>query len=267
MKIRGIDFVIGFWVFENSGGMLFDSTFEDFDELNAWLASHKDDFDTESCHIEWGFLEASDGETGSICGCWTRDSFEPFDEDEMGERTGSEEDLLFEQWDEATNVELLSRDELVALNCAVGDRFDRPDSQEYVRVCPRCFSPAGDCACGDGGLAPIQVDASIAEALRTLNQKGYVTSYSCGGHVMRHPDGRYGTDGVYVALRGWRDSLAAPKGGHFWKKGQVVRIDARESFGTREECEAFLREAWGSLLEWASGLEEDAETFEFLDDE
>lgn len=51
-------------------------------------------------------------------------------------------------------------------------------------VCPRCFHKLPDCTC-PGSTPPYQIlwiDENIQEHVRILNEKGYLTEYSCESH-------------------------------------------------------------------------------------
>lgn len=71
-------------------------------------------------------------------------------------------------------------------------------------VCFKCMKPEDECTCVQSHL--IEIDSNCIDIVKELNQKGYQTVFSCGGHA------EYDHNFTYVAIKNFDIKLGLPKG-------------------------------------------------------
>jgi hypothetical protein len=100
----------------------------------------------------------------------------------------------------------------------------------------------------------VQIDASILPAVKELNEKGYRTAWSCGGHVYpTQEDGQVKMDGIYLSFKKRYDFASVPKGARYWKMGLSINFKPPYG-GTEDEYLAYLEEARSALADWVRSL-------------
>ena len=114
-------------------------------------------------------------------------------------------------------------------------------SKNYV--CPICFNQIQNCTCIYPSYNLIMVDNRVQEAVRVLNQKGYITVDSCEGHFENI------VPNTYISFVNKIQS--APAG--FNNEGKVVRKIYHCS--SKNVFEKEKREAIKNLTDWANNLE------------
>ena len=113
-------------------------------------------------------------------------------------------------------------------------------SKNYV--CPICFNQIQNCTCICPPYTLIMVDNGIQEAVRSLNQKGYITVDSCEGHFENI------LPNTYISFE--QRIETCPVG--FNNEGKVIRKIYNCSSKTAFEKEK--REALKNLNTWANNL-------------
>lgn len=121
----------------------------------------------------------------------------------------------------------------------------------HIMVCPECFKR--NC---NHGHEKIEIDESMEEILRTLNNKNYKTLYHCGGHVCN------GFIQIYVMFCGFVNfgynvATDIGKGWKYDSKNNMIEyyIDNKHYRGMSIESRVNVIESkQKELLDWANSL-------------
>lgn len=100
----------------------------------------------------------------------------------------------------------------------------------------------------------INIDKGIQEHVRILNDKGYLTEYSCESHDPR--------DNIYIMLYGKYDSVVntpAPNGFKYIKSTKIIEHSYDKKI-SMEDFEAEKKMCLDNLLEWCKSLPERIDT-------
>lgn len=254
LVIEDIEFAIKLW-FEDECNRAVDGEeyiFEDFPSFNAWLEEHYLDWNYLDWDAYWDFVEVSGGEVGSIGGEIALDLLAPLDDDEIKDAIDEQKKHI------AWGVEHASEKrefDFTSLRVAkTPPQSKEIPLEDFVYVCPNCIQPLTECRCSHYPWVAVQIDASILPAVKELNEKGYRTAWSCGGHVYpTQEDGQVKMDGIYLSFKKRYDFASVPEGARYWKMGLSINFKPPYG-GTEDEYLAYLEEARSALADWVRSL-------------
>lgn len=131
-----------------------------------------------------------------------------------------------------------------------------------IWVCPICFCESCFHDCDD--FDKIEIDASMQEILKILNDKGYKTQYHCGGHVNK----KYQNNFIQIYIRFWYginfslDEMNSVGDGWVWDFHHnandldfIIKPEIRKNM-TEDEVVKLLEKKHKELLNWANKLKE-----------
>lgn len=116
-------------------------------------------------------------------------------------------------------------------------------------VCPNCFNTLDDCRCELRPYSLIMIDNGIQEHIRTLRNKGYVTTGCCESHEDI-------CISIYISFNinyGFGTTIPLPEGFKFNKKKNAIIYDFNRKL-SREEIETEKKNKLDALLEWCKNL-------------
>lgn len=119
-------------------------------------------------------------------------------------------------------------------------------------VCSVCFNPLNKCQCQYQPYQLYWIDKPLQDIIKTLNEKGYRTAYSCAGHYI---DGNTRTD-TYITFAFPYEFMELPQGFQYSKRDKTIRhiYDL-----TLLDCENFNKvqlEILSNLNTWVKNLRE-----------
>ena len=121
-------------------------------------------------------------------------------------------------------------------------------------VCPNCFRQLEVCQCTCRPLYLIHVDFEIQECVRVLNEKGYITQYSCSSHLEEYQ--RCGFSEMYLYIVNWIElGNTCPEGFKKDKKNNIFRYHYSKKL-TDEEFIKEKNKQLNHLLNWCKRLPE-----------
>ena len=125
----------------------------------------------------------------------------------------------------------------------------RKQKDDFAYICPHCFRELDDCRCSTYPYHLVQIDKAILIPIRILNQKGYITTACCGGHI----DGLLCTE-IYIAFRDEHNFIKnIPEGAAYRKTDKSVFFDCSDKINSKE-FEEFQEKCIGKLVAWANSL-------------
>lgn len=116
-------------------------------------------------------------------------------------------------------------------------------------VCPNCFHTLDDCECELRPYSLIMIDNGIQEHIRTLRNKGYITTGCCESHEDI-------CISIYISFNinyGFGTTIPLPEGFKFNKKKNAIIYDFNRKL-SREEVETEKKNKLDALLEWCKNL-------------
>ena len=116
-------------------------------------------------------------------------------------------------------------------------------------VCPNCFNTLDNCECELRPYNLIMIDSGIQEHIRTLRNKGYVTTGCCESHEEI-------CISIYISFNmdyGFGTIIQLPEGFKFNKKKNAIIYDFNRKL-SREEIEVKKKNKLTALLEWCKNL-------------
>ena len=245
MEIDGVEHGLLLLVTDEDGNTVVEENFPGLEELNERL----DELWEDDRSFEWeaalSFVEIADGVYGPHSIEHPLDDFLPIDELELEEFVSDEMAIreefkeMFAAEAEHTRIEYRERAE---------DSPRKEDSlEEIAYVCPRCLEELHDCVCDHYPFYLIQIDRKMLPIIRTLNQKGYVTSSCCAGHVRSKSN-------IHVQFADPYDFASEiPEGATYWKGKRAVDFGLLDQ-PSDEEYLVHQRRALAALLSWAESL-------------
>ena len=182
MIIDGIEYALRFWVEDEDGALVCDEVFSSFDEMNVFLKAARHDEKYDGLTAQFSPVEVINGQPDEsvrfiyeICPIMDLepDEIEDFYYDiesdfqaskEMGKEFGK--NTLFVPREDADDYE-----------------SKKKHRNEFTYICPFCFREIDDCRCSCYSYYLVQIDTLLVPVIRTLNQKGYITTACCSGHI------------------------------------------------------------------------------------
>lgn len=116
-------------------------------------------------------------------------------------------------------------------------------------VCPNCFNTLENCVCELRPYHLIMIDSGVQEHIRTLRNKGYITTGCCESHEDI-------CISIYISFNidyGFGKTISLPEGFKFNKNKNAIIYDFNRKLSVDKiatEKEKKLRE----LLEWCKNL-------------
>lgn len=118
-------------------------------------------------------------------------------------------------------------------------------------VCPNCFYTMDKCVCEVyPAYSATWIDKGIQEHIRILNEKNYLTSYSCESHSNK--------DSIYISFYGdygIGENVSVPDGFKYVKRRKTMEYNYKNNISMKE-FEREKEKALGILLEWCKSLPE-----------
>jgi len=149
---------------------------------------------------------------------------------EMAERYG--EDTKFEPHEDADDYE-----------------SKRKHRNEFTYICPYCFRELDDCRCATYPYHLVQIDKLILPVIRTLNQKGYITTACCSGHLEESH-----CVSIYIAFKEEYDfGSNIPAGAAYGKTGRTLSYNGLDKMNVEERAK-FQKECIEKMTAWADAL-------------
>ena len=245
MEIDGVEHGLILLVTDEDGNTVVEENYPGLEELNERLDEIWEDDRSFEWEASLSFVEIADGAYGPrsaehpLCG------FVPLDEWELEELISDELEIraefkeLFSAGAEHARIEYRGR--------TGGPSRKEERIEEIAYVCPNCLEELCDCACSFYPYYLIQIDRGMLPIIRTLNQKGYVTSSCCAGHV-------WNKSNIHVQFaEPYAFASKIPEGAIYWKRDRAVDFGLLEQ-PSDEDCLAHQRRALAALLEWAESL-------------
>lgn len=116
-------------------------------------------------------------------------------------------------------------------------------------VCPTCFHTLNNCECDLRPYSLIMIDNGIQEHIRTLRNKGYITTGCCESHEDI-------CISIYISFNtnyGFGTTIQLPEGFKFNKNKNAIIYDFNRKL-SREEIEERKKNKLIELLEWCKNL-------------
>lgn len=116
-------------------------------------------------------------------------------------------------------------------------------------VCPTCFHTLNNCECDLRPYSLIMIDNGIQEHIRTLRNKGYITTGCCESHEDI-------CISIYISFNtdyGFGTTIQLPEGFKFNKNKNAIIYDFNRKL-SREKVEEKKRNKLIELLEWCKNL-------------
>lgn len=243
MKIDGVEHGFLLLVEDEDGNTIVAENFPGIEELNARL----DELCEDDRHFEWdatlSFVEIADGIYGARSVEHPLNPFLPLEDWEL-------EELICDELDIRAEFKAMFSDE--AEHARINYRRDEVSSkkgtlEEIAYVCPYCLEELCGCVCISYPYYLIQIDREMLPIIRTLNQKGYVTTSCCAGHVRDKGN-------IHVQFAEPYDfAVNIPEGATYWKGKRAVDFELLDH-PSDEDYLAHQGHALTSLLEWADSL-------------
>lgn len=245
MEINGVEHGLLLLVTDEDGNTVVEENYPGLEELNERL----DELWEDDRSFEWeaalSFVEIADGVYGPhsiehpLCG------FISLDESELEELISDELEIraefkeLFSAEAEHTRIKYRGGEG--------GSSRKKERIEEIAYVCPYCLEELCDCTCNSYPYYLIQIDREMLPIIRTLNQKGYVTSSCCAGHVRSKSN-------IHVQFADLYDFASEiPEGATYWKGKRAVDFGLLDQ-PSDEEYLAHQQRALTALLSWAESL-------------
>lgn len=116
-------------------------------------------------------------------------------------------------------------------------------------VCPTCFHTLNNCECDLRPYSLIMIDNGIQEHIRTLRNKGYITTGCCESHEDI-------CISIYISFNtnyGFGTTIQLPEGFKFNKSKNAIIYDFNRKL-SRAEVEEEKKNKLMALLEWCKNL-------------
>lgn len=116
-------------------------------------------------------------------------------------------------------------------------------------VCPNCFNTLDNCQCELRPYSLIMIDSGIQEHIRTLRNKGYITTGCCESH-------KEICISIYISFNtdyGFGTIIKLPDGFKFNKNKNAIIFDFNKKLSI-EEMESEKKNKLAALLEWCKNL-------------
>lgn len=121
--------------------------------------------------------------------------------------------------------------------------------EDITYICPYCFRELDDCRCSNYSYYLVQIDKLLVPVIRTLNQKGYITTACCSGHLEESH-----CVSIYIAFKDEHDfGSNLPAGAIYRKTDRMVEYRGPDQMDKVERAQ-FQRECITNLTAWANAL-------------
>jgi len=248
MIINNIEYAIRLWIDDESDETILDEVFGTLEEMNDFIEGTWRDPQYEDLTAKFSPVEVINGEPEeSVRFIYEISPYMPLDpseiEDyfcefeeafreskEMAERYG--EDTKFEPHEDADDYE-----------------SKRKHRNEFTYICPYCFRELDDCRCATYPYHLVQIDKLILPVIRTLNQKGYITTACCSGHLEESH-----CVSIYIAFKEEYDfGSNIPAGAAYGKTGRTLSYNGLDKMNVEERAK-FQKECIEKMTAWADAL-------------
>lgn len=247
MLINDIDFAIRFWIENEDGKEIADKVFSDLYEMNEYIKATWADDAFEGVTASFSPVEIINGEPEeAVTFVFEIYPYMELEEDEIQEylesitEAYSESNRITDRGNETRLIPLKESDNFIDKKVFL---------KEIVYVCPHCFRELEDCRCEHYPYFLVQIDRLILPVIKTLNQKGYITTSCCGGHA----NSTYCCS-IYIAFENehnFEDNL--PEGSYYSKSARTLNFKLQKDV-TVDEFLPFQKECLEKLARWAEEL-------------
>lgn len=248
MIINDIEYAIRFWVETEDGEEIADEVFQDLNEMNKYIKRTWKDprfFDVKATFSPVEVINGKPEEAVTFL-------FEIFpylelDEDEI-------EDYLSDIQDAYDEAEALGKHcgkETKFIPSGEAENYEEKKTclAEISYICPHCYRELNDCRCSEYPYYLVQIDKLMVPIIRTLNNKGYITTACCSGHADIH----HGLT-IYVEFEKEHNfGTNMPKGSVYAKTGRTVSYPFDPDI-EKEEFIVFQKECIEKFTAWAENL-------------
>ena len=244
--INDIEYCLGLYTMSDDGFPDFESYFDDFHALNAFIRNHADDTKYLERQMCYAFLEIIDGEPGAFS--WVNYiEWREFSEEQMQAEINNYIEDVKDNAEHWAKVDEFSK-EIHYREDGVDYRKKQHHLKDITYVCPSCIREVADCRCACYPYYLVQIDKLMVPIIHELNSKGYKTTGCCAGH----PDeDEFTTTGIYIAFAEDYDFDNFPEGAKYSKSKHTLQFQPPENC---ENLEDFQRETLWKIEDWAEML-------------
>lgn len=248
MTIREIEYAIRFWVEDYDGNEIAEEVFYDLCEMNEYIRRTWRTEEYECAEAKFSPVEIINGvPEKAITFEFTISPYMELEDEEL-------EDLM------ADIIECFEDAEEMGRNCGNNTKFTpaieaddflakRSTLPDYAYICPHCYYELTECRCSGYPYYLVQVDKHMVPVVRLLNQKGYITTACCAGHL----DNLRGRT-IYIAFdKEHKFENSLPVGAEYAKTGRCVQYRIPEEM-TGSEFVPFQSECIERFMKWADSL-------------
>lgn len=250
MIINDIEYAIRFWIDDEDDETILDEVFGTLEEMNEFIEKIWTDPQYEDLTAKFSPVEVINGEPEeAVRFIYEISPLMPLEPSEI-------EDYLCDiEADFSASAEMAERFGEDTKFTPKEDTADyeskRKHRDEFTYICPHCFRELDDCRCATYPYHLVQIDKLIVPLVRTLNQKGYITTACCSGHI----DEQHCCS-IYLAFKDeYNFGSNIPAGAAYGKTGRTLSYNGLDQM-TREERIKFQAECIAKLTAWADALPE-----------
>lgn len=248
MIINDIEYAIRFWIDDEADETILDEVFGTLEEMNEFIEKIWHDPQYEDLIAKFSPVEVINGEPEeAVRYIYEIDPLMPLEASEI-------EDYLYDiEADFRASAEMAERfgedTKFTPKEDAADYESKRKHRDEFTYICPYCFRELDDCRCATYPYHLVQIDKLIVPIVRTLNQKGYITTACCSGHI-----DELHCCCIYLAFKDEHNfGSNIPAGAAYAKTGHTLSYNGLDKM-TREERITFQAECIEKLTAWADAL-------------
>lgn len=248
MIINDIEYAIRLWIDDECDKTILDKVFSTLEEMNEFIEKTWRSHQYGNLPAKFSPVEVINGEPEeAVRFVYEIEPYMPLEPTEIEdylfdfEEAFRESERLAELFGEDTKFE--PREE------AVDYESKRKHRDEVTYICPYCFRELDDCRCPVYPYHLVQIDKLMVPIIRTLNQKGYITTACCGGHLEESH-----CVSIYVAFKEEHEfGSNLPTGAIYAKTDRTVSYNGLDKMDVEERA-WFQQECVASFTVWADAL-------------
>ena len=248
MIINNIEYAIRLWFDDESDETVIDEVFGSLEEMNEYIEKTWREPRYKDLTASFSPVEVIKGEPDeAVKFIYEISPYMPLEQSELEdycfdiEAAFRESRAMAERFGEDTKFE--------PQEDAIDYESKRKHRDEFTYICPHCFRELDDCRCLVYPYNLVQIDKLLVPIIRNLNQKGYITTSCCSGHLEESH-----CLAIYVAFKEEHDfGSNIPAGAAYSKAERMINYSGLDMMNVEERAQ-YQKECIEKFTAWADDL-------------